>query len=80
MGVDAIYLVRVYDDLALLLVAAGDEQHVVERGGVVEHGLVLEGGEHVAGAVLQEVDAALVHCQPQGLGPVRGERLLEEKL
>ena len=30
-------LIRVHDDLALFLVSAGDDQHVVEAGGVVHY-------------------------------------------
>ena len=74
------HLVGVDDDLALLLVTARDQEHVVEGGRVVQHGLVLEGGEDVAGAVLKEVDAALIHRQPEGLGPVGREGLLRREV
>ena len=67
----------VLDDLALLLVSAGDDEHVVEARGVVDQALVLIGGQHVAGARLQEVNSALVHSQPEILWPVGGEGLLE---
>ena len=70
-------LVGVDDDLALLLVRAGDDEHVVEAGGEVHQALVLVGGQHVAAARLQQVHAALVHRQPQVLRPVRGEGLLK---
>ena len=71
------YLVCVDNDLALLLVAAGDDEHVVEAGGVVDQALVLVGGQHVAGSRLQEVNTALVNSQPEILGPVGGEGLLK---
>ena len=70
-------LVGVDDDLALLLVRAGDDEHVVEAGGEVHQALVLVGGQHIAGARLQKVNSALVHRQPQVLRPVRGEGLLK---
>ena len=70
-------LVGVDDDLALLLVRAGDDEHVVEAGGVVNEALVLVCGQHVAGARLQEVDTALIHGEPEILGPVGGEGLLK---
>ena len=73
-------LVGVDDDLALLLVRAGDDEHVVEAGGEVHQALVLVGGQHVAAARLQQVHAALVHRQPQVLGPVRGEGLLNKSM
>jgi hypothetical protein len=72
-----LYLVRVYDDLALLLLAARDEEHVVERGRVVQDVLVLERGQHVARTELEEVHSALVNRKPQGLGPVGRKRLLK---
>ena len=71
------YLVCVDNDLALFLVGAGDDEHVVEARGVVDQALVLIGGQHVAGARLQEVNSALVHSQPEILWPVGGEGLLE---
>ena len=71
------YLVGVDDDLALLLVGAGDDEHVVEAGGEVHQALVLVGGQHVAGARLQKVNSALVHSKPEILGPVGGEGLLK---
>ena len=71
------HLIRVDYDLALFLVAARDEQHVVQRRRVVQDALVLEGREHVARPELDEVDAALVDRQPQRLGPIRSERLLK---
>lgn len=46
------YLVCVDNDLALFLVGAGDDEHVVEAGGEVDQALVLVGGQHVAGARL----------------------------
>ena len=70
-------LVGVDDDLALLLVRAGDDEHVVEAGGEVHQALVLVGGQHVAGARLQKMNSALVHSQPEILGPVGGEGLLK---
>ena len=80
VGVGGSDLVGVDDDLALLLVRAGDDEHVVEAGGEVHQALVLVGGQHVAAARLQQVHAALVHCQPQVLGPVRGEGLLNKSM
>ena len=71
------YLICVDNDLALFLVGAGDDEHVVEAGGVVDQTLVLVGGQHIAGARLQEVNSALVHSQPEILWPVGGEGLLE---
>ena len=71
------YLVCVDNDLALFLVGAGDDEHVVEAGGVVDQTLVLVGGQHIAGARLQEVNSTLVHSQPEILRPVGGEGLLE---
>ena len=71
------HLIRVHDDLALLLVAASDEQHMIQRRRVVQDTLVLKGREHVACSELDEVDAALINRQPQRLGPIRSERLLE---
>ena len=72
-------LARVDDYLALLLVRASDEKHVVDRGGVVQDRLELVRGQHVPGLGLQEVDSALVDGQPQVLWPVRGERLLKQR-
>ncbi len=72
-----INLVCVDNDLALLLVAAGDDEHVVEAGGVVDQALVLVGVQHVAGARLQEGNTPLVNSQPEILGPVGGEGLLK---
>ena len=72
-------MIRIDNDLALLLVAAGDEQHVVERRSVVEDGVVIEGGEDVAGPELQQVNSALIHGKPQGLGPIGGKGLLQEE-
>ena len=73
------YLVSVDNDLALLLVASRDEQHVVERWRVVQDRVVVEGRQHVPGAELEQVDTALIHGEPQRLGPVRGKGLLEKK-
>ena len=73
------HLIRVDYDLALFLVAARDEQHVVQRRRVVQDALVLEGGEHVACSELDEVDAALVDRQPQRLGPIRSKGLLKAR-
>ena len=69
-------MIGVDNDLALLLVAPRDEEHVVERGRVVQDGLVVERGQHVPRAELQKVDPALIHRQPQRLGPVGGKGLL----
>ena len=44
------YLVSVNDDFALLLVRAGDEEHVVKRGSVVENGVIFEGIQNITGA------------------------------
>ena len=41
------YLIRIDDDLALLLVTARDKKHVVERWRVVQYGVIVEGGEDV---------------------------------
>ena len=70
------YLVCVDYNLTLLLVGAGDDEHVVEARGEVDQALVLVSGQHVTGAGLQEVHAPLVHSQPQILGPIGGEGLL----
>ena len=71
------YLVGVDDDLALLLVSAGDDEHVVEAGRVVYQSLVLVRGEDVPGPRLQQVDTSLVNGQPEVLRPVGGESLLQ---
>ena len=70
-------LVGVDDDLALLLVSAGDDEHVVEAGRVVYQSLVLVRGEDVPGPRLQQVDTPLVNGQPKVLRPVGGESLLQ---
>ena len=70
-------LVGVDDDLALLLVSPGDDEHVVEAGGVVDQPLVLVRGQHVPRPCLQQMDPSLVHCEPQVLRPVGGEGLLQ---
>ena len=75
-----VHLIRVHDDLALFLVAPGDEQHVVQRWCVIQDALVLERREHVACSELDEVDAALVDRQPQGFWPIRSERLLKQRI
>jgi len=72
-------LIGVHDNLALLLVSAGDDQHVVEAGGVVYQALVLVRGQHVPGPRLQQVDSSLVHRQPEVLGPVGREGLIDVK-
>lgn len=64
------HLVGVDNDLALFLITAGDEEHVVERGRVVEDRVVLERGQNVAAAELEEVHTALVDGEPEGLRPV----------
>ena len=64
------YLVCVDDNLTLLLVSAGDDEHVVEAGRVVYQSLVLVRGQDVPGPRLQQVNTSLVHRQPQVLGPV----------
>ena len=69
-------MIRVDDDFALFLAAPRDEQHVVERGRVVQHGLVVKRGQDVPCPELQEVNPPLIHRKPQGLGPVRGKGLL----
>ena len=71
------YLVGVDDDLALLLVRAGDDEHVVEAGGVVNEALVLVGGQNIASPRLQQMNSSLVHSQPEVLGPVGGKGLLQ---
>ena len=64
------YLVGIDNDLALLLVCARDDEHVVDAGGEVYQALVLVGGQHVPTPRLQQVNTSLVHGQPQVLGPV----------
>ena len=71
------YLVGVDDDLALLLVRARDDEHVVEAGRVVNDALVLVGGQNIASPRLQQMNSSLVHSQPEVLGPVGGKRLLQ---
>ena len=58
------HLVGVDDDLALFLITPGDEEHVVERGGVVDDRVVLERGQDVPAAELEEMHAALVDGEP----------------
>ena len=60
-NVNSKYLICVDDDLALLFVAAGDEEEVVERGRVVEDAVVLERVQHVPAAEFQQVNPALVN-------------------
>jgi hypothetical protein len=71
------YLICVDNDLALLLVAAGDEEEVIERGRVVEDAIVLERVQHVPAAELQQVNAALIDGQPKCFRPIGCKRLLE---
>ena len=52
---------------------------MVERWGVVEHGVVVEGREDVASAELQQMNTTLIHGKPEGLGPIRSKGLLEKK-
>ena len=58
------HLVGVDDDLALFLITPCDEEHVVERGGVVDDRVVLERGQDVPAAELEEMHAALVDGEP----------------
>ena len=51
---------------------------MVERRRVVQDAVVLERVQDVPAPELEQVNAALVHGQPEGLGPVGGEGLLQE--
>ena len=70
------YLVCVDNNFALFLVSSCDDKHVIEAWGVVDDTLVLVCGQHVPGPGLQQVHTSLINSQPQVLGPVRREGLL----
>ena len=63
-------LIGVNDDLALLLVTAGDEQQVVERRRVVQDPVVLKRVQDVPAPEFEEVNPALIDRQPESLRPV----------
>ena len=56
------YLICVDNNLALFLVTACDEQQVVERRGVVQDAVILEGVENISATELKQVDPTLINC------------------
>ena len=56
------YLICVDNNLALFLVTACDEQQVVQRRGVVQDAVILEGVENISATELKQVDPTLINC------------------